>query len=244
MAKVSDSGSLVRGWLYSLGSIIFPRRCVCCMNTLEEGDSELCMTCRYDMPITGYYNRKDNSVVDLFAGRIDFRTASALMYFKYGSDYQSMIHRMKYSGRADIARLLGVIYGGYLLHSPFYNDIDIVAPVPLHFTKKIKRGYNQSYEFARGVASALGVECVANVLKRRRRTRTQARLSSKEHRAENVKDAFRVLRSERYSGKKILLVDDVITTGATLEACGRALNSQVPDAVLYLGAIAVVARKK
>lgn len=244
MAEVSGSGSLIRGWLYSLASIIFPRRCACCSSPLDDTDSELCLTCRYDMPLTGYYFRKDNYVVELFAGRVDFRTASALMYFRYGSDYQTMIHRMKYSGRDDIARMLGVIYGGYLSRSPFYSDIDIVVPVPLHFTKKIKRGYNQSYEFARGVASAMGVKCIPDVLRRHKRTRTQARLTDREHRADNVKGAFRVLHAKRYSGKKILLVDDVITTGATLEACARALNSQVPDAVLYLGAIAVVARKK
>ncbi len=244
MAGAPYSGSLVVGWLRSLGAVIFPRRCVCCSGLLDDNDDTICITCRYDMPLTGYYNRKDNYVVDLFAGRVDFRTASALMYFQYGSDYHSMIHRMKYSGRDDIARVLGSIYGGYLLGSPFYSDIDMVAPVPLHFTKKIKRGYNQSSEFARGIASVLGVECCENFLKSQRRTRTQARLSSKEHRARNVKDAFRVLHPERCLGKRVLLVDDVITTGATLEACAKALNSQVPDVKLYLGAIAVVARKK
>lgn len=235
-------GSIVKDWAESLLSIIFPPQCACCDKALLDYEDTICTVCRYDMPITGYFNRKENYVVNLFAGRALFETASALMYFQRGSDFQKMIHRMKYSSRDDIARVLGEIYGAYLAESPFYEDVDLVVPVPLHFSKKIKRGYNQSSEFARAIAGKLGVECYADGLKRERRTKTQARLKTKENRAVNVEGAFVVNKVDRLAGRNILLVDDVITTGATLEECAVAINKEeLYGTKLYLGAMAVVA---
>lgn len=214
--------------------------CACCGAPLLEEEHMICTKCRYDMPITGYYNRKDNPVVDIFAGRAMFETASALMFFRKGSHYQAVLHRMKYSGRRDIGRMLGRIYGRYLAESGLYSEVELVVPVPLHFTKFIKRGYNQSREFADGIAEELGAKVEARAIKRAKKTKTQALLRTKEHRANNVEGAFVVRNKEKLENKKVLLVDDIVTTGATLEACADAINRTVPSARLYLGSIAVV----
>lgn len=234
------SEGLIVGWLRSLAAIVFPPQCACCGAPLLDNEDTICTICRYDMPMTGYECRKNNHVVDLFAGKALFETASALMFFKKGTHYQRMIHRMKYSGRDDIARVLGEIYGAHLAESGLYKDVDIVVSVPLHFTKKIKRGYNQSAEFARGIARSMNIDSSDRVLGRRRKTKTQARMKSKEHRADNVGGAFVVKRPQIIEGKNVLLVDDVVTTGATIEACAVAINEAVATSKLYLGAIAVV----
>lgn len=233
--------SLIVEMVESLSAIVFPKVCACCSQPLLDNEDSICTVCRYDMPITYYFNVKENYVVELFAGRALFETASALMYFKRGSYFQEMIHRMKYSGRDDIARLMGEIYGAYLAKSPYYTEVDIVVPVPLHYTKKIKRGYNQSAEFAKAIAAKMGIDYSPNALRRGRKTKTQARLKSKEHRADNVEGAFSVRKIEELEYRNVLLVDDVITTGATLEACAVAINREVIGARVYLGAIAVVA---
>ncbi len=238
----SMRSSIVREWLSSLAELIFPTSCACCSVPLQEGEHTLCLTCRMDMPMTGYYNRQENYVVELFAGRVAFDNASALMFFRQRTGYQKMIHRMKYSGRDDIAYVLGQVYGGVLAKSPLYAKIDTVVPVPLHWTKLMKRGYNQSEEFARGVAESMGVAYESRALRRVKRTRTQARMSSDTARAQNVKDAFRLISPHRLVGKNVLLLDDVITTGSTLESCADTINRELPDVRLSLGALAVVDR--
>ncbi len=194
------------------------------------------------MPLTGYYNRKDNAVVELLAGRILFAEASALMLYSKGSGYQRLIHSMKYGGRDDIAVVLGRIYGAYLQKSTLYSDLDVVVPVPLHRTKLHRRGYNQSAEFARGIAQQLGIALELRALRRIVKTKTQATLTTNKDRMENVSTAFKVHRPSQLEGKRILLVDDVITTGATIESCAKTINQSVPNSTLYIGAIAIAHR--
>lgn len=226
----------------ALADITFVPLCVCCGGVLTDGESTLCTICRYDMPLTYYPSMRQNFVVDLLAGRVNFVNASALMFFRRGSDYRSLIHRMKYGGRSDVARVLGELYGRQLRESGFYDGVELIVPVPLHWSRMIRRGYNQSNEFAQGIAVALGVAVESRALRRTRRTHIQARMSGVEQRAANVCGAFEVRRPELIDGREVLLVDDVITTGATLEACAEAINGSLPEVKLNLGAIAVVDR--
>lgn len=239
---MQHSRSLLVEWLTALGELVFVKQCACCGDELLEGEHTMCLNCRFDMPLTGYYNRKNNHVVELLSGRIDFQEASALMFFKHKTGYQTMIHRMKYSGRDDIAFALGETYGALLYKSELYAGVDCVMAVPLHWSKFLKRGYNQSAEFARGVAKSMGVEYVEGVLKRTRRTATQAKLTDKQKRAKNVEGAFAIRHKEKIEGRGVLLLDDVITTGSTLESCADSINKNLPNTQLYIGAIAVVSR--
>lgn len=224
----------------ALGEVLFPPLCACCGSVMVDGEQTICTICRYDMPLTYYFNRKENFVVDLMAGRACFDNASALMFFHRHTDYQRLIHRMKYGGRDDIARALGEIYGRFLSQSGLYADLELVVAVPLHWTKMFKRGYNQSLEFAIGVGRSMGIPVENRAVRRVKRTRTQANIGDPQSRVRNVQGAFAVVGARFLEGRNILLLDDVITTGATLESCADAINRSVPTARLNLGAIAIV----
>lgn len=240
MSSGERKSSMLGEWFSLLVDMLFVPTCACCGGSLERGEHTICVTCRYDMPITNFAERATNAMVDLMAARIDFESASALMYFRIGGDYQKLIHRMKYGGRDDIARVLGEIYGQILSRSELYREIEVVVPVPLHWSKRMQRGYNQSAEFARGIACALGVAYECRAVRRVRRTKTQARMNDSKKRVKNVDGAFRVVRPELIENRVVLLVDDVVTTGATLEACAEAINRRLPCVKLNLGAIAFV----
>ncbi|MEG1413668.1 MAG: phosphoribosyltransferase family protein [Mucinivorans sp.] len=231
---------MIRSWLKSLVEVIFPAQCAVCGEALVAGEKTICTSCRWDMPLTDYWSAHENFMVERLAARVPFVEASALMFFRRHSHYRTLIHRMKYGGRRDVARMLGEIYGTYLHRSELYRGVQLIVPVPLHYTKFIKRGYNQSEEFARGIASSLGVEVCTRALVRTRRTHTQAQLHDSLSRAENVEGAFRVVRPELLVGRGVLLVDDVVTTGATLQAAASAIVMMESPVRLYLGAIAIV----
>lgn len=231
---------MVVEWLKNLFDAIFPERCAVCGGALEQGEETICTSCRWDMPLTDYWSAHENFVVERLAGRVPFEQASALMFFRRDSDYRRLIHRMKYGARRDVAVVLGEIYGRYLAQSELYRDVEIIVPVPLHFTKLIKRGYNQSEFFARGIARSMGVAVEAKAVRRVRRTQTQARLKGSAERVRNVQGAFVVIRADRLSGRVVLVVDDVLTTGATIEATALAIIEACPDVRLSLGAIAIV----
>lgn len=196
------------------------------------------------MPLTSYWNHHENYVVELFAARFPFKEASALMFFRRDSDFRSMIHRMKYASRPDIAVSMGEVYGRYLRASALYSDVQVVVPVPLHWTKRMKRGYNQSEQFAFGIALSMGVSVESGAVQRCRKTRTQAHLRDNQQRADNVEDAFVVRCPEKLRGLRILVVDDVITTGATIEACAEAIVRADVGTTINIGALAVVRSSK
>lgn len=231
--------SLCRVWY-----LVFPRLCAACGSALLDGEDTICTSCRWDMPLTSYWNHHENYVVELFAARFPFKEASALMFFRRDSDFRAMIHRMKYASRPDIAVAMGEIYGRYLRESPLYDDVQVVIPVPLHWTKRVKRGYNQSEQFATGIALSMGVSVENGAVGRCRKTRTQAHLHDNQQRADNVEGAFVVRCPEKLRGMNVLIVDDVITTGATIEACAEAIARADVDAIINIGALAVVRSSK
>ncbi|MEG1607819.1 MAG: ComF family protein [Mucinivorans sp.] len=235
---------MIRQWLSDLGELLFPPLCAVCGRALVSGEKVICTTCRWDMPLTDYWSIKDNYLSELLAGRVDFTHASALMFFKHQSSYRELIHRMKYGGRRDVAYTLGLIYGQYLSESQFYSHVDMLIPIPLHWTRRIKRGYNQSELICRGMAHSMGVECCTGAVRRVRRTKTQAQRRGQVERWRNVEGAFAVVHPEKLQGRCVMLVDDVITTGSTTEACAHALSAQSQLKGLWVGALAVVRSTK
>lgn len=194
------------------------------------------------MPLTHYWAAKDNFAIELLAGRFPLNHACALMFFENHDQYRLMIHRMKYGARVDIALAAGATLGTFLAESTFYQDVDIVVPVPLHWTKRIKRGYNQSEELARAIAIQMNVPSNFKILKRTKRTSTQAHKRSREERLKNVTDAFNVVKAQPLQGKHVLLVDDVLTSGATIEACALAMVKACPEVRISVATMAVVKR--
>lgn len=245
-------------WLRALSDLFFPRTCPVCGRPLLMHESPLCLDCRADLPLTRYAIREHNPMADRFNeavqrhldaaeqvhapsrwGGAGYERAAALFFYNSRAGYRFIPQRLKYHSDLGIGRYFGAMLGRELAASPLFAGVDAVVPVPLHWTRRWRRGYNQAEVLARGVAAALGARLCRRLLFRVRRTKTQTRLSVAE-KARNVSGAFRVslarLRqllaaSSAAPAVHLLLLDDVFTTGATLLACYAALR----DALDALG---------
>lgn len=201
--------------------LFFPSLCVTCGKKLLSQEKYVCLDCRSDFPRTNFHRETENKVAQLFWGRVEVELATSFLYFRKGSRYQRLVHFLKYKGLKELGPEIGNIFGQELLSSPF-GDVEVVVPVPLHPKKLRQRGYNQSEWIARGIAEAMQKPLSAANLQRVRFTPTQTRKTRFE-RWRNVEGIFAVENPEEFAGKHLLLVDDVVTTGSTLEAAAFAL---------------------
>ncbi len=208
--------------LDDLLSLFYPRLCAGCHTALVRGEETLCLGCLADLPKTGFEKIADNPVVQLFWGRANLKMATAFCTFDKGGIMQHLMHQLKYKGRKDVAEKLGFLMGTDLIQSPPYQEIELLIPVPLHPKREHKRGYNQSAELGKGIAEAMGIAIMEGNLVRNNYSESQTNKGRFE-RWENVKELFGVRKPELLEGKHILLVDDVVTTGSTLEACVQVL---------------------
>lgn len=204
--------------------LLFPNLCNGCGLSLYPGEKAICTHCLYDLPYTDFHLDPHNRVAKQLWARLPFEAAMAMFYFKKGTKIQNLIHNLKYNGKTEVGYLLGNLLGQKLLLSQHYKAIDYIIPVPLHPKKERTRGYNQSLYIANGISEAINVPVHKTLLVRKKLTDTQTR-KSRFNRYENMLSVFEVLDHEALHNKHVLLVDDVITTGATLEACGYALQS-------------------
>ncbi len=188
-------------------------------------EKHICIGCRLQLPETNFHLEIENKVEKTFWGRIPVERAFAFLYFNKAGLTQQLLHQLKYKGNQDLADFLGVIYGQRLVNTVENHKIDAIVAVPLHYTKLRKRGYNQSLAFANGLSKSLKIDNFSAVVVRNKATETQTKKSRLE-RWQNVESIFTVLEPERLKNKHLLLVDDVITTGATLESCARAIQKQ------------------
>ena len=247
MNKLIDS-------LRALGDLLMPRTCVVCGAPLGIHERHLCLPCAADVPYTRFWHQTHNPLADRFNAVLerhrgtepmDYAYAVALMYYK--GPYRSIPRALKYHDNLSIGRFYATLLGRHMAAAPHFVDIDLILPVPLHWTRRRSRGYNQAEILARAIASALNaarssvipgmtrnlppVVCRPDILLRARRTRTQTRLSV-EQKARNVASAFRVregkARDILASAQHVLLVDDTFTTGATLYACYAAIRPFTP----------------
>lgn len=218
MSYLSSLFSLLEDFL----SLFYPRLCAGCQTSLVRGEELICLGCLLDLPKTGFEKVADNPVSQLFWGRVDIQLATALCSFDKGGLMQHLMHRLKYKGSRETGEMLGKVLGHDLKRIAAWNDIDVLVPVPLHPGRERERGYNQSTEIGRGLAGALEKPMVCGNLVRNHYSETQTR-KGKYERWENVRELFGVKESQTLEGKHILLVDDVVTTGATLEACAKVL---------------------
>ena len=213
-------------WLYDLWddffSLLFPRLCYACGNQLMRNENLICTECFVVIPRTNYHFIEDNPVAQLFWGRCLIEKAAAFSYYNKGSRIRKLIHNLKYNGIREIGYVLGRLYGLSLKTSGFINDIDIIIPVPLHPVKKRIRGFNQSETISMGIADATHLPVDLKSLARVLVSATQTKRSRYE-RWTNVEGIFQVLDSQTIMGKHVLLVDDVITTGSTIESCTNEL---------------------
>ena len=211
--------------LFYLTELLFPRLCVVCGDKLIEQEQWICLHCLHHIPRTNFHHVPNNPVAQLFYGRVQIESATSFFYFSKGSKYQTLLHNLKYKGMKELGEEIGKHFAIDLLQSPEFSSVDLICPVPLHPQKEKKRGYNQSWWIASGIAKQMQKEMSDNNLKRITATETQTRKSRFE-RFLNVEGIFDLSDPEAFSGKHILLIDDVVTTGSTLEACVSSILSK------------------
>jgi len=241
-------GKILRG-LRAAGEILLPRQCITCGQRLLLEEKHLCLECLADLPQTYFWTMSHNPMADRFNENIqkDIETdeddglheryayAAALFFYHSEAQYRLIPYQIKYHGNIRAGRYFGRMLGNRLASSKLFEDVDMVVPVPLHWTRKWKRGYNQAEVIAGAVAEALGAPMRTDLLRRRKRTTTQTRMEVEDKR-KNVAEAFVSTPSladiaAQDSVRHLLLIDDVFTTGSTLMACFTALRTVFPPDV-------------
>ena len=206
----------------SLLNLLFPRVCAACGNILLEGETDVCTTCRYLLPKTGYELNPANPLAQMFYGQMPFNAVMAEFFYSKTGKVQHLIHGLKYHGCRENGVFLGREIGKSLLQAPDYQGIDTIIPIPLHPKKEKMRGYNQSSVIAKGISDVMNINVDEKSMRRAVFTDTQTK-KTREQRWNNVENIFVLNRPEMLKNKHVLLVDDVITTGATLMSAGKAL---------------------
>ena len=214
-------------WINALIGLFYPSICAACGNTLFKWEHIVCTRCKAFLPKTGYELNEDNPLARMFYGKVQLKAVTACFFFSKEGKVQHLIHELKYKSNTDAGVFLGQELGKCIKKAPLFQGIDYLIPVPLHPKREKERGYNQSLMIARGISEVTGISIGEKYLVRSVNTATQTH-KSKEERWKNVKDIFEVRHTEQLQGKYVLLVDDVLTTGATLEACALKLAA-IPE---------------
>lgn len=215
--------NLIASYLKDFFQLIFPEICHSCGNTLVETEQHFCTSCLYELPYTHFHLDAENKLAKQFWGRIRINSAVAFLYFTKGGKVQNIMHQLKYNQQPQIGVELGRLYAKELKNLSHYKNAEAIIPVPLHSTKLKKRGYNQSEQFALGLAEVLEIPVLNDILFRVKSAESQTS-KSRDQRFDNIKAVFEA-RTPNQTLKKIILVDDTITTGATLEMCALALQN-------------------
>ncbi len=220
--------------------LFYPHLCTGCCSDLLQENNQLCLHCINNLPQTNFAQHSNNPVEKIFWGRIPITAAHSEFYFSKESLLQHLIHQLKYKNNTAIGFYMGEMMGKSLLNSNRFNNIDYLIPLPLYPDKERKRGYNQAAIICNGMSAVMNVPVFNGNVLRQRFTETQTRKHRTE-RWENVAGSFTIKYPESLKGKSVLLVDDVITTGATLEACGSVIM-QTEDVKLYIATLAHAAK--
>jgi ComF family protein len=202
--------------------LLYPQVCAGCGSDLVSKDQLICLECFNSLPATNFWNKPGNPVEKIFWGRLPVVAAASFMYFTKQSVIQNLLHQLKYKGNKEVGTYFGKLMGTCLHSCERFNDVDALIPLPLFYQKERKRGYNQASCICEGISETLGKPVLGNVIERKRKTDTQTRKSRLE-RWKNIDGKFELTGRDMIGNRHVLLVDDVITTGATLEACGAEL---------------------
>lgn len=204
--------------------IFFPRLCDACNKPLVKGEEIICTHCLHDLPRTRSHIENLENLTAKFYGKLNISAVYSFLYFRKHGPVQQLLHRLKYQHKPEIGQFLGRLYGSEISETVNNQQFDLIIPVPLHKARQRRRGYNQSEHFSIGLSKILEIPVDSISLIRSFKSQTQTN-KNRQERWDNVKDIFHVKNPERVKDKRILLTDDVMTTGATLEACAQKLYS-------------------
>ncbi|MEO2082143.1 MAG: ComF family protein [Leeuwenhoekiella sp.] len=221
----------------SLLKLFFPEQCSACETILSEGEQLICTSCRHALPVTHLHTTTQKPIKKLLYGRTSLNLEAALFYFDKKTRVQQLIHNLKYRGQEGLSDFLGQWLGAQLAEEAAFSQIDCVMPVPLHKSRLRERGYNQVAGFGKAIAQCLNKPYYDHILYRTKATRTQVFLN-RVFRGTEVLDSFAVTETASLQGKHILLVDDLITTGGTVEGCALALE-KIPEIKLSVAVMAI-----
>lgn len=208
--------------LQPLLHLFLPHHCAGCGSDVISNRQVLCMHCINNLPLTQFHLHAPNPVEKIFWGRLPVSGAASYLYFSKDSLLQRIVHHIKYKGNKALALFMGRKMGEALLQTNRFCDVDVIVPLPLYPARERKRGYNQAFVLCQGISELLHLPVCNNIIRRRHFSETQTHKNRIE-RWQNMQGKFQLQQPAAIAGKHILLVDDVITTGATLEACGHEL---------------------
>ena len=221
----------------SIINLFFPKVCSGCSSFLLSNENVICTVCRHEIPLTNHHLNSENDAFKKFYGRIPVMHTSALFYFHKKGIVQELIHNLKYKGHEEIGAILGEWYAEDLKTIDLLQSVDEIIPVPLHRRKLKERGYNQVTAFGKALSSGLNIDYNGSILVRNVYSKTQSKKNLL-GRTEGIESTFDVSFTEKDHDKHFLLIDDVITTGSTLEACSRALL-KIPGAKISIVCMAM-----
>jgi len=220
-----------------LTGLVFPEICCACGGRLTQHEESICLDCLYNLPKTFFHQNPNNPVSKRMNGRIKFENATSLYFFAKSGRVQKLVHELKYKGKYNVGIKLGEQLGKTLRKEPNWQNIDAIVPIPLHPKRLKQRGYNQAEAIAEGVSITMDLAIATDLVTRRTNNGSQTKKKDNVSRWENVKDIFEV-NNPNARNQHFLLVDDVITTGSTMEACAIAIKEQIPSAIFSFATIA------
>lgn len=216
---------------------LFPPICNVCGRKLDDYESYLCDNCMANLPLTNNWHVPHNLIYDRLKEKADVVSAVSLFHYTAGDTYSNIILNAKFRNQRQMASEMGRVMGRYIRNSEVVKEIDYIIALPLHRSRKRWRGYNQSDYFANGMSEILGIPILKDAVVRDKKSATQSKMKNKKVRQENVKDAFKVINKEVLQNKRIMLLDDVITTGATISSCAHTIKKAVPTVTIVAAAI-------
>ncbi len=212
----------ISSYFHGIAQLIYPLQCHGCGSDLVSKENILCLPCLQKLPETNFHSIADNYVEKIFYGRLPIEAATSLFFFSKDSLLQHLLHQLKYKGKQEIGHYLGKMLGRRFKETNRFDAVDFITPIPLSKKRLQKRGYNQAMAISKGIAEELQIPILDNLTIRKKDNETQTNKNRTE-RWENMQNCFFVEDEKAVEDKTILLVDDVITTGATIEACGEAI---------------------
>lgn len=223
--------------LRDLAYLFFPTCCAACESPLHKNEKTICISCRHRLPLGNYHNVNAEKIKKVFSGRAKLQNATSLFIFHKDSLVQNLIHNLKYKNRQDVSKELGIWLGEELSLLTNYKGIDVVIPVPLHKKRRKERGYNQVEKFGVEISKKINATYINNVLTKNSYNKKQSK-HTKLSRWENTESVFGIQNEHILENKHLLLVDDIITTGATIESCIEVLK-KIPGVKISVAAMAI-----